>query len=134
MRRFGTMLGAALVSFGVCAAFVPAPAQAQVIAVQMTRSYTPVVVRPNFLPPVYVNPPGMVNTYPLIAPSYASTLNLYPQVPVTYSYFAPPAAVLTPVVPVAVPAPGVYSAGYSYSSGFGFFRPRYSYSQVYIVP
>jgi hypothetical protein len=122
MRRFGLLVGAALLA-------IAAPAQAQVIGVQITRPYTPIVVRPNYLPPVYVNPPGMFNTYPLIAPNYASTLNIYPQVPVTYSYFAPPAG-----FPLVVPAPGIYSYSFSSSTGFGPFGSSFSLSQVFAFP
>src|SRR5438045_2803618 len=76
MRRFMSMLAVALVSCAVLSAFVPATAHAQVVAVQITRPYTPIVVQPSYLPPVYVNPPGAVSYYPLIAPSYAATRNI----------------------------------------------------------
>ncbi len=122
MRRFMPFLALAV------AACAPLAVHAQVVAVQLTRSYTPVIVQPSYLPPLYYPQLNAYNIYPVIAPSYASTLNLYPQFPRTYTYVA------MPIAPFPAPAPGIYSASYSTSSGFGPFRPRASFSQLYYYP
>lgn len=109
-------------------ASIPLVAEAQVVAVRVTRTYTPIVIQPSYLPPTYYPQLNAYNLYPQIAPSYPSTLNIYPQVPVTYSYFA------NPYAPYAVPSSGVYSATYSSSTGFGPFRARSSFNQLYYYP
>jgi hypothetical protein len=123
MRRFTIMLGVALATYTAFSALVPNVAQAQVIAVQIARPYTPVVVQSSYYPPVYVNPP-VVSYYPQIAPSYSSTIPVYPQTAVTYSYYAPPVAV--------APAAGVYTTRTYY--GYGIFRPRGYYNETTYTP
>src|SRR3984885_5942850 len=88
MRRFINMVGVALASYAVFAAFVPATAHAQVVSVQFGRPYAPVIVAPSYYPPVYVAP-QVVYSAPVIAPSYPSTVSYYPQTTTTYSYSAP---------------------------------------------
>ena len=106
----------------------PAVVHAQVVGVQITRTYTPIILQPKYIPPVYDPQMNAFNLYPMIAPSYQSTLNIYPQYPVTYSYFA------MPVFPYPAPSPGIYSASYSSNVGFGPFRTRQSFGQFYYYP
>jgi hypothetical protein len=130
MRRYITMLGLTLASYAILSVVFPAAANAQVIGVEFARPYTPVYVQPSYLPPVYVNPPGVVYSSPLIAPSYASTISYYPQTAAVYTYSAPP--VYAAPVQYAAPASGVVTT-YSYR-GYGIFRPRGVYTQSYYSP
>jgi hypothetical protein len=140
MRSFATMLGLAWASWAISAAVV----QAQVVGVQITRPYTPIVVQQSYLPPVYVHPPTVTYSYyappaPVAPVTYSYYAPPAPVVPVTYSYYAPPA----PVAPVtysyyAAPAPAVVAPGGVYTTytyrGYGVFRPRGTYSQTYYTP
>ena len=125
MRRFIGVLGLALAGYAVYTALLLDAVHAQVVQVQIVRPYTPVIISPYYVPPVYVNPPGVISYYPPIAPSYAASISTYPQSTVTYSYYAPPAAVLAPV-------PGVYTTRTYY--GYGIFRPRGYYNETTYAP
>jgi hypothetical protein len=128
MRRFLVVLAVTAAGYAALAALAPTAAHAQVMSVQIVRPYTPVVVAPSYLPPVYVNPPGVVYSSPIIAPSYPSTLSVYPATTTVYSYYAAPVY----AAPAVVPASGVYST-YTYH-GYGIFRPRGTYTQTYYTP
>lgn len=117
MRRFLTLAGAALIAFAAISAIAPSHAQAQVIAVQFGRPYTP-----PYIPAQVYYPPGYI--VPVIAPSYPSTISFAPQSTAVYSYYAPPTYV--------VPAAGVYTT--RTVETYGIFRPRVIVTDRYYTP
>ncbi len=108
MRRFIIVTAAALLAYP---AFSAVEAQAQVVGVQIVRPYTPAYVQPAITHAYYVAP-GYIgpSRVPLIAPSYASTIQVVPQSTTVYSYFAPPYYV--------APTPSVYTTRTVETRGF----------------
>ena len=120
MRRFISMSAFALVAY---AAFAAGTAQAQVVGVQIVRPYTPPYVQPALTRAYYVAPGYVVpSRVPLIAPTYASTVQVVPQSTVAYSYYAPPPYYVAPT-------PGVYTTRTIETRGI--FRPRVIYTDSY---
>lgn len=128
MRRFVTLFGAVLIG----SVLVPSLASAQVIV--QARSYAPpVVVSPSYS---YYAPSYYYAPTPYSA-GYLPTYSYYPSTTV-YSYPAPVVSYSAPVMtysaPAAIvtPAPGLYEV-HTYR-GYGIFRPRGYYNEIYYRP
>src|SRR5687768_9661845 len=126
MRRFVTLFGAVLIG----SVLLPSLADAQVIV--QTRGYAPpVVVSPSYYAPSasYYAPSYYYAPTPYSA-EYLSTYSYYPSTTV-YAYPAPVVTYSAPAAFVA-PAPGHYEV-HTYR-GYGIFRPRGYYNEVYYRP
>ncbi|MBI3822141.1 MAG: hypothetical protein HY289_05605 [Planctomycetes bacterium] len=125
MRRFMTVLGAALIGFAV----LPAVVQAQVIYVQPARVYAP---------PIIVVPQATYYAAPSVTTfSAGATYSYYPS---GTTVFAPSVGAPSTVVTYSVGAAPVYVAPVAgvittrTSYGYGILRPRGYYTETYYTP
>jgi len=135
--RILTLLGAALVGYGLLPGFV----QAQVV-VQYRRPYLPPVIVAQPVRPVYYVTPQAVAPPITYSSSYAPSYSFYPQstvysapvvsyyAPPVYTYSAPP--VFSYSAPATVVTPGVVETRSYY--GYGIFRPRGYYNETRYYP